>query len=325
MNTINKLLTVYTLMKAKLFRIRKPLVVNWAITYRCNRSCSYCGVKDVDVEELSTPQILSFIDEMLKLKTKMIHFTGGEPLLREDMHLILKYCREKGISIGLNSNGSLVPQKIKSLNAVDLLSLSLDGPEEIHDTVRGSGSYREVMEAIRLARENNIKTRFITVLSKLNLDSVDFILNKAEEFNSIVVFQPATRLRLESSTVNPIAAPVEKYRQIILRLISEKHRNEYIGNSVSGLRHLYNWPGPKAISCVNGLIVCRIEPNGILYGCADYKKTINAVDCKVFNFKEAFSNLKPVRCEGCWCASYVELNCLFSLKLDTIFNIKRLI
>jgi len=324
MNITHKAALVSAFMKARLFRARKPVIVNWAITYRCNRSCEYCGVADKQLNELSTSQVLVAINEMFDSGARKIHFTGGEPLLREDIHVAVGHCRKKKINVSMNSNGALVPQRIKDLIGLDLLSLSLDGPEEIHDSIRGAGSYREVMEAIKCAGENNIKIRLATVLSKLNLGSIDFILEKAKELNTVVIFQPAQKSLLETKKVNPIAPPVDEYRDAIAGLIKEKINNKFIGNSLSGLKHLYHWPSLKKISCVNGLIVCRVEPDGEIYGCADFKKENQGIKIQEFGFREAFRRLIPLTCDECWCASYVELNCLFSGKLDSIINAKKL-
>ncbi len=325
MDIANKVTLASALINARLFRARKPVIVNWAITYRCNRLCKYCGVVDKQSNELNTSEITSFIDEMSDSGTRKIHFTGGEPLVREDIHIVLDYCKKKKISISMNSNGALVPQKIKDLRNLDVLSLSLDGPKEIHDSIRGAGSYQEVMEAVKYARENNIKVRFVTVLSKLNLNSIDFILDKTRELNVVVIFQPAQKFLLETRKINLIAAPIDEYRCAITRLIKEKNSNRFIGNSVSGLRHLYHWPSLRKISCANALIICRIEPDGEIYGCADFKKEISGIKIQEPGFKKAFSILMPVSCNECWCASYVELNCLFSGKIDSIFNVIKLI
>jgi len=325
MNIADKLNLASAFINARFFGARRPAIVNWALTYRCNRSCRYCGVSDNKTVELSTREAISAIDEMCDCGTRKIHFTGGEPLVREDFLQLLGYCRKKGISISVNSNGALVRQGIKSLRGIDGLSLSLDGPQEIHDAVRGEGSYYEVMDAVKYAKENNIKVRFTTVLSKLNLSSIGFVLRKAEELNTAVIFQPAQKFLLETKKINPIAASIVEYRNVIAKLIEKKRNNRFIGNSLSGLHHLYHWPSLIRISCVNALVICRIEPSGEIYGCADFKGRPSGIKIQEAGFRKAFYSLVPLTCNECWCASYTELNCLFSGKPDSILNLKKLI
>lgn len=314
-----------SLIKAKLFNRRLPIVVNWAITYRCNYRCLYCGIRNISAEEINRNQVFSFIDEMAQMGTRRIHFTGGEPLLREDIGEILEYSKGKNIKTALNSNGFLVPEKINLLKSLDLLSLSLDGDEEVQDTIRQEGSYQKVMEAVEAARASNLKIRIITVISKVNLNSVDFIIDKANEIGAFVTFQPATKMLLEADSVNPIAPSREEYRKVIKKLISKKKKGYSIGNSISGLMYLSHWPYLAGIACVNGRVICRLEPDGRLYGCGNFKSKNLPLSCTKSGFKRAFDNLMPVSCKECWCAAMVEMNYLFSFRPDAVLNILKLI
>jgi len=108
----NKLSIAYSLFAARIFRKKTPLVVSWAITTRCNRSCQYCNIHNIKSKELTTPQVFALIDEMSGLGTRIIHFTGGEPLLRDDLGAIIDHCRQVGVLSSVNSNGSLISQRI---------------------------------------------------------------------------------------------------------------------------------------------------------------------------------------------------------------------
>lgn len=321
----NKILLAYKLMETKLFRRRRPLIVSWVLTYRCNYRCMYCDSWKIKTEELSMGKILSTIDEMAKAGTRVLHFTGGDPLLRDDIGLIIDYCRRKEINTDLNSNPSSVIRKINNLASLNLLTLSFDGPEDIHDLIRGKGSYRELMEAVKVVRQNNKKLRFSAVLSKYNLDAVKFILEKAKKLEVPVVFQPARVCTLAGTEINPTAPPEQDYKKVISELIIEKKRNRYIINSISGLRHLYNWPHSAKIKCVNSLIICCLQPNADMYGCGrNLQINGNVPNCLKLGFIKSFENLIPMNCGECWCASFVELNYLFSFNLSTILNVLKL-
>ena len=171
---------------AKIFRRRIPLVVGWAITDRCNQSCSYCGRRHGDIKEISTQEAFRIIDELSRLGCLRISLTGGEPLMREDIGAIVDRIHKKGIETKINSNGALVRERIDELKNLDILCLSLEGEKDVHDAIRGAGSYDKVIEAAQCARERGIKISFATVLTKRNLDSIDFILAKAKEFDAKV-------------------------------------------------------------------------------------------------------------------------------------------
>ncbi|MCX5667257.1 MAG: radical SAM protein [Candidatus Omnitrophica bacterium] len=310
-----------TLIKARCAGIGAPLVVGWAITNRCNRRCAYCSLWEKDEDELSTAQVFSIIDTLSSLGNMMISFTGGEPLVREDMGSIISYAHDKGIKVKLNSNGALVKKRIIGLKGLDLLTLSLDGPEVEHDAIRGKGSYREVMEAASIARENDIRVNFAAVLTGLNLGSVDFILEKAARIGGTAIFQPASLTLLGSDSANPMAPPVDGYRAAIKGLIDKKNKGaRNIASSPSALRHLYSWPDPVPIRCAGGAISCRIEPNGDVVYCSRTEISFKPMNCVRDGFREAFRNLRPVTCDKCWCAARVDLNLIFKGDLQAILN-----
>jgi len=307
--------------KARLLKIKIPLIVSWAITYRCNYACQYCALKQRKTDELTTEQIFKLVDILADEGTLMISFTGGEPFLRDDIGRIVDYVHKKGIETKINSNGALVKDKIKELKGLDILHLSLEGPQDIHDAIRQKGSYRQVMEAAEAAKENGIKVNFVTVLTRINLGCLDFILDKAKEIGGKVIFQPATQLILDSQTPNPLVPPEKEYRYAIQKLIEQKKKgNKCISNSITVLRHLYHWPHPKRIRCATGWIACRIEPNADMFYCDRQKQLFRPLNCMRDGFKRAFANLKPIVCNECWCAARVELNYAFYCDIPTICN-----
>ena len=308
-------------LKARILKIKSPLVIGWAITGRCNRRCSYCSLWQGKSDELSTGQAIRVVDTLAEMGTLRISFTGGEPLLREDMGRIIDHVHGKGIEVKLNSNGTFVKKKIKELKNLDILALSLEGPEGVHDAIRGKGSYGEVVEAAEAARASGIKVVFAVVLTKINLDSIDFILEKAAEFGGKAVFQPATLSVLGGGTPNPIAPLKDEYRRAVDRLIERKRRGDpVIGDSIAVLRHVYNWPDPKRIKCASGWISCRIEPNGDVVYCSRRRRPSRPLNCVRDGFRKAFEALKPISCEDCWCAGRVELNICFSMRPWPLLN-----
>ncbi|MFC1631244.1 radical SAM protein [Candidatus Omnitrophota bacterium] len=313
------------ILKAKIFKKQTPLLVGWAITGHCNRKCGYCARWQGNSGELSTAQILRVIDQLARLGCLRISFTGGEPLLRSDIGQIIDYAHNKGIEVRLNSNGDLVSAKKEQLKNLDALTLSLEGPVEIHDAIRGAGSYQKVIQAAKTARELGIKVTLTTVLTRLNCDQIDFILAKAQELAAEVSFQPATPTVLGDKQANPLQPTETQYRQAMQQLIKKKKTaGRTIANSKAGLAYLYHWPRTKRLTCAAGVINARIEPNGEVIYCSRDKFPNPVLSCANGNFQEAFANLKPISCSDCCCANRVELNLCFRGNLSAILNqIKR--
>ncbi|MDI6784393.1 MAG: radical SAM protein, partial [bacterium] len=149
------------LISAKTFRKRIPLMVNWAITGRCNLRCTHCygayGVMQKD--ELTKEQIFKIIDELESLGTRRITIEGGEPLVRKDIGEIINYIHQKGIEQSLCTNGVLLERKINEIKGkVDIVILSIDGAESAHDKIRGQGNFKQVLHAIEVAKQYNLRT-----------------------------------------------------------------------------------------------------------------------------------------------------------------------
>lgn len=281
----------------------------------------------MDTKELTTKEVFSVIDELAEMGTQTIIFSGGEPLLRDDIGQIINYSREKGIFTGLTSNGDLVGTKIKDIRNLDMLKLSFDGPKQIHNLVRGEGSYHEVMNAVCVAKENKMNIKFNTTLTRYNIDYIDFVLEKAEELNIKVKFQPASHVHSVGRDISFLSPDEKKYKQAIQRLIYLKKTNPYIINSSLALKYLYHWPYHMnmKLKCYAGRLICCITADGDLYPCSAMRDEIKPPNCLDATFKQAFYNLPLApSCRGCWCSSTLELNCLLTFSFDTILNIRRL-
>lgn len=324
MNLTNKIAALKAIIKVKLFSKRIPFIISWHLVNRCNRRCKYCFRWDVPCKELTTQQVISIINDFEKIGTRVIIFSGGESLLRDDIGEIINYCRSKNIFTGLTSNGSLVSLKINEIKNLNILKLSLDGPKEINDFLRGDGSYDDVMTAVEFGKKHGLKIKFNTTLSKYNLSCIDFILQKAKELDIKVKFQPLSHIHTSGKNIDFLLPEEKDYKDAIKKLIYLKKSNKYIINSFSALGYLYNWPMHKKLNCYGGKIVCSISPDGNLYPCTMLMKTINAPNCLNISCKEAFDNLANSSCKGCWCTSTLDLNCLMTFKLNTILNIKKL-
>ena len=321
MNLTRKIKIAQKVLSAKILKKYCPLTVSWAITRRCRQRCSYCGVV-VPKEELSTEEIFTIIDKLSRFGTERISFTGGEPLLREDLGRIIDYAKGKGIVSVVNTNGDLLKQAIQKLSNVERITMSFDGPDEVHRELRRGNSHH--LEAIKLCRSEGIPIVLTTVLSKLNLDYIDYILDIAQKFNIKVLFQPAQLNLLGQDKTNPLALEKQQLQDQIERLIKEKSQgNSHIYNSLSGLRHLKHWPEAAVIPCWAAKLHCRIDSDGYIYPCghttAVYKE--RSIFYKDLNDYNELYDLVPVGCRHCWCASIVEYNLALSFNTDSLRNI----
>ena len=147
------------------------------VTNRCNLRCIHCCFNSgrQAMSELSTRELVGVLDEAIALGAREIHVTGGEPFLRKDIFTILGAARAKGANIRIQTNGTLLDRGVLADLAalgIDELMVSLDGPEEVNDRIRGGGTYRQAWDAVCAARALGIPLRVNTVVMKSNLASI---------------------------------------------------------------------------------------------------------------------------------------------------------
>lgn len=317
-----KLLIAASIAKRMLLEEKAPFLVSWSLTNRCNYKCKYCNIWNTESEELNTEQVLFIIDELSKCGTKAIAFSGGEPLLREDIAGIIEYCSKKNIYTKLTTNGSLVQNKIDDIKNISQVKMSFDGPREIHDLHRQVDSYEQVIKAVKILKEHNIKVGLNCVISKLNVEHLDFVLKKTEQLKVKVTFQPLEYRSSKDFIFHNMPSEI-RYKQAFGMLISEKKRgNKYIANSLPALKYLYNRPFYKKMKCWAGIFHCRITSNGNLLSCDRLQSYNNSFDCLKQDIKSGFKTLPKAQCiDGCWRNSTIELNYLLSLNPLSILNL----
>jgi radical SAM protein with 4Fe4S-binding SPASM domain len=136
-------------------RKQRPIVV-WNCTKKCNLHCIHCyssaGDKD-PAEILTTGQAKSFLHDLADFGVPVILFSGGEPLLRQDIFELAQFARELGIRTALSTNGTLITEKeakkIKNAGFAEV-GISVDGIDDKNDRFRGQkGAYEAALQGIR--------------------------------------------------------------------------------------------------------------------------------------------------------------------------------
>jgi len=159
-----------------------PTSVDIELSNRCNLRCKMCwfhgenGIGDrYRNSEMTTAEILELINQLAKYKPHNIYFGGGEPFIREDFLEIVAHVKSVGLQASFTTNGTLLDrekiQKIAELR-VDDINFSIDGPEKLHDELRGQGNFGKVMSNMQhllaLKREKKIQKPLITVNITIN-------------------------------------------------------------------------------------------------------------------------------------------------------------
>jgi MoaA/NifB/PqqE/SkfB family radical SAM enzyme len=310
------------LVNVHVLRRRIPLFVSWNITFRCNLRCLYCASCEVDRDELDTDRVMHGLDALWNAGTRWLTFGGGEPLIRDDIAAIFRHAKQRGFAVYLSTNGALLPRKTEVLQDLDHVNLSLDGGREIHDRVRGEGSFDKALRAIEICKEHHKDVSLQCVVGTHNLDRVSEAVHIASERGVSIMFQPSMRWMSSSLKPNPLAPEPAAYRKAIAEIVDLKRNGAPIRNSYAGLRHLAQWPDPTPIWCVGARLIAVVEADGSMLAChqCEVGQFLNGNAARG-RLDEVFSTVhQPRGCVQCWCAPIVELSLLFSLKPEPILN-----
>ncbi len=113
-----------------------PIMAQIIPIRRCNLSCQYCNEYDDFSKPVPLEMMKQRVDHLARLKTSIITFSGGEPLLHPDLDEIIRHIRRYPILAGMITNGYLLTaERIQRLNhaGLDHLQISIDNvmPDEV--------------------------------------------------------------------------------------------------------------------------------------------------------------------------------------------------
>lgn len=157
---------------------KKPVVV-WNMTKRCNLKCVHCYAKAVDpegVDDISTDQAKTMIDDLAAYGAPVMLFSGGEPLVRQDLVELASHATSRGMRAVISTNGTLITkEKARELKSVGLsyVGISLDGGEEIHDRFRAvPGSFKKALQGVANCQAEGLKVGLRFTINKRNQGEV---------------------------------------------------------------------------------------------------------------------------------------------------------
>ena len=178
---------------------RLPMGAVYEATMRCNLHCEFCYVGDfLNIEgEWRTELSLEALEQAFPQHDGFqVSLTGGEIFMRKDILSVMDLFREKGYACGyLTTNGTIITQEradaLAELAAAGFLkhiSVSIDGPKELHDVARGlKGTFERTTAGLKrlqeAARRRNapLRVSINTTVAHESLEELDAMVDVAEE------------------------------------------------------------------------------------------------------------------------------------------------
>ncbi len=168
---------------------KRPVVV-WNMTRRCNLKCVHCYSSSRNIRyknELSTDEGKQLISDLADFGAPVILFSGGEPLMREDLPELARFAVDRGMRAVISTNATLMTKKMADILkkiGVSYVGVSLDGMKKTHDRFRGvEGAFDMTLMGIRICRDAGIKVGIRFTMNRKNYSEIPAIFDLIKEEN----------------------------------------------------------------------------------------------------------------------------------------------
>ena len=260
-----------------------PSYCVWELTLACNLRCGHCGSRagKARPNEMGTEECLGIVKSLAELGCEVITLSGGEPTLRPDWQVIAEAIHDHGMIVNMVTNAYALDEELaRRMRQSHLanVAVSIDGPESIHDRIRGKGTFAKTTRAVRMLKEAGVSTTVMTTVNALNLPALEDTYDVAVSLNAdrfrTQLGKPMGNLKDHDDWV---IRPKDLLKLLpILSALNERGPVPVgIGDSIgyygpydSGLRAL-SWKGTPQCwaGCQAGLRAIGIEADGGIKGC----------------------------------------------------------
>lgn len=304
-----------------------PYKITFILTYKCNLRCKICKIWERPRgEELNIAEIEKIFKGLNNLC--WLDLTGGEITLRKDLVEVIKAIIKSSRRLSflhVSSNGSspgavfLLAKEILKLNVTPIINISVDGPMDINDELRGvEGSYLKSLETFKLLKGLGKGHYYLScTISNHNFDHLDRFLSGLKDdmpcfsFSDIHfnVFHTSSNY-YKNDGIKGLSGlrfdGMKKYLKLCENgnLIKRFLENEYI-KGLSG----YLDGNKHPVICQALKSSCFINPYGVVYPCGFYDRPIGDLrNCgydmgNIWNKPDVLNargDIENMHCPGCW-------------------------
>jgi Fe-coproporphyrin III synthase len=222
---------------------------------RCNCRCVMCDIWKTDsAREIGAADLERHAADIERLRVEWVVFSGGEPLMHSDLFQLCRLLRRRKIRITLLSTGLLLGRNCRQVvENIDDIVVSLDGPPEIHDRIRGvPGAFAALASgigAIQAVRPDfpigvrstvqslNCGSLRATAAAarKLGVQSISFL---AADVSSTAFNRPAGWTLLRQDEIAVTAGQIQELEAETEALIGEGECGRFIAERPEKLRQI---------------------------------------------------------------------------------------
>ncbi len=273
----------------------------WECTTRCNLNCIHCGSdcsKNSASPDMPLEDFLAALDTIPEPDHDfLVVFTGGEPLLRDDIEKAGIEIRKRGMQWSMVTNGQLYDEnRHRSITGAGIgaLTISLDGLEKSHNRMRRSGrSFEKVSEAIRLAATaKKVNFDVVTCVNKMNLPE----LSEIKEFligNGVKQWRLFTIIPIGRATDNPELFLSDEEFVSLMEFIKVSRKDKRMDVTFSCEGYVGKYEGEVRSSyffCRAGINIASVLVDGSICACPNIDRAFTQGNIYRDNLYEVWQN-----------------------------------
>ncbi|OGF25567.1 hypothetical protein A2331_01740 [Candidatus Falkowbacteria bacterium RIFOXYB2_FULL_34_18] len=309
--------------------MKRPKEIMIEIETRCNLDCDFCfnqnnfahNGRNIE-NKLTNEYVKKIINAAVDFDVMALRFTGGEPLMREDIWDLAEYARKKDVKLCLNTNGLLI-KDIKTAERIVKYFENVLIPLQYIDFSERSLLAQKKLKVINLLRKAGIKILRVGTVATENL------INNFDDFYKLIKKLPINEWELyrvmpSVESDNPFSGEMlKKLVEKLLKVKKESPINCYIANAIPFCAY-----DPKKIQevsrgakAVDGHSRFVIDPRGFAKPMYYINENIgNPLDldaCWNHDFMKKMRSLGfvPHGCRGCMFLEKCKGGCRFSAKI----------
>lgn len=308
----------------------------------CNCRCAMCDIwkGNAETQTVSREDVEGWLDGFRRLRARQVVISGGEPLLHPDLWGLCEPLRELPAKITLLSNGLLLERRAREVvRWCDEVIVSLDGPREVHDDIRGvPGAFDRLAEGIAavkgLVAEFRVTAR--STLQRRNYQDLSGVVEAAREIGldgvSFLAADVSTQAFNRHEPWSPerasdVALSREEAREFgdILEAFIESHQADFasgfVAESPRKLRGLARYfaatngdGGLPPVRCNAPWVSAVIEADGTVRPCFFHRALGNVHERplgailnspEAIGFRRALDVRRDPICQKCVCTLYL--------------------
>jgi len=272
--------------------------ISWNTTKRCNLYCKHCyreSGPEAMRDELSTDEGKKLLDDIVKAGMRIIVFSGGEPMLRQDIFELISYAKGIGMTCLMGSNGTLITRdKAKKLkdSGLKAIAISIDSLDpKKHNEFRGSATaFEDGIKGMRNCIDAGIRVQLNCTITRENLNEIGDIAEFAQDMGAIsshMLFLVGTG---RGKDLEDISLDTEEYKKAINKIIDKDIEMDIqvkptcapqykVESLLRGIKPIGNSRG-----CIAGISYCSILPNGDVHICPYAPVRVGSIRDESFDY-----------------------------------------